>query len=267
VLLSRRTLLKQAATATALAASKGAKAKTMRVALIVKAIAFDGFAIFDPRPITSVSEAVFPGRGRDLAAAWKTRQFEYTWLRTLMGSYVDFWQLTDEALTFAGEQVGLDITPAKRVQLMDEFVNLKAWPDVLPALTALRQAGIRLAFLNNFSKFMLDANVRSAGLEGLFEEHLSTDGVRAYKPDPRAYQMGVDHFRLPPDQIAFAAFGGWDAVGAKKFGYWTYWCNRLGAPEEVLGVNPDATGSGMAELLKLLQVDSIDRAGVPSVAP
>jgi 2-haloacid dehalogenase len=114
VLLSRRTLLKQAATAAALAAARdGAKAKTVQAALIVEAIAFDGFVIFDPRPITSTSEALFPGRGQDLAGAWKTRQFEYTWLRTLMGSYVDFWQLTDEALTFAGEQMDLDITPAK----------------------------------------------------------------------------------------------------------------------------------------------------------
>jgi 2-haloacid dehalogenase len=54
---------------------------------------------------------------------------------------------------------------------------------------------------------------------------------------------------LPSDQIAFAAFGGWDAAGAKRFGYWSYWCNRLGAPEEVLGANPDATSSGLTELL------------------
>jgi 2-haloacid dehalogenase len=167
----------------------------------------------------------------------------------LMGSYVDFWQVTDEALTFAGEQLGLDITSAKRMRLMDEFINLKAWLDVLPSLTALQQAGIRLAFLNNFSKSMHDANVRSAGLQGFFEEHLSTDQVRAYKPDPRAYRMGLDHFKLPSDQIAFAAFGGWDAAGAKRFGYWSYWCNRLGAPEEVLGANPDATSSGLTELL------------------
>jgi 2-haloacid dehalogenase len=132
---------------------------------------------------------------------------------------------------------------------MNEFINLKAWPDVLPTLTGLRQAGIRLAFLNNFSKSMLDANVRSAGLQGLFEAYLSTDQVRAYKPDPRAYRMGPDHLKLPPEQIAFAAFGGWDAAGAKRFGYWTYWCNRLGATGEVLGAKPDATSSGLAELL------------------
>jgi 2-haloacid dehalogenase len=207
-----------------------------------------------------MSEFLFPGQGLNLAAAWKTRQFEYTWLRTLMGSYVDFWQVTDEALTFAGEQLGLDITAAKRTQLIDEFINLKAWPDVLPTLATLKRAGIRLAFLNNFSKSMLDANVRSAGLQGFFEAHMSTDQVRAYKPDPRAYRLGLDHFKLPADQIAFAAFGGWDAAGAKKFGYWTYWCNRLGAPREELGANPDATSSGIAELLNYVDRGGVDRS-------
>jgi 2-haloacid dehalogenase len=246
---SRRMLLRQAAAAAAIVTSHAAEADSTQTAPVIRAVAFDGFVIFDPRPITAMSETLFPGQGRELAAAWKTRQFEYTWLRTLMGSYVDFWQVTDEALTFAGEQLGLDITSAKRMRLMDEFINLKAWLDVLPSLTALQQAGIRLAFLNNFSKSMHDANVRSAGLQGFFEEHLSTDQVRAYKPDPRAYRMGLDHFKLPSDQIAFAAFGGWDAAGAKRFGYWSYWCNRLGAPEEVLGANPDATSSGLTELL------------------
>jgi len=252
MVLNRRMLMKQAATATALAAAMGAGAKANAVGRpsAVKAIAFDAFVIFDPRPIAALSETLFPGRGHELAAAWKSRQFEYTWLRTLMDSYADFWRVTDEALTFAGAQTGLDITTAQRIQLMELFLDLKAWPDVLPGLTTLRQAGIRLAFLSNFSSSMLDGNIRSAGLQGFFEEHLSTDAVRAYKPDPRAYQMGRDHFKLPPDQIAFAAFGGWDAAGAKKFGYWTYWCNRLGAPEEILGGRPDASGPGFAELLK-----------------
>jgi hypothetical protein len=41
------------------------------------------------------------------------------------------------------------------------------------------------------------------------------------KLDPRAYQMRIDAFRLPKQEILFAAFGGWDAAGAKSFGYET----------------------------------------------
>jgi len=89
---------------------------------------------------------------------------------------------------------------------------------------------------------MLDSAIKSSGLEGIFEPSLSTDRVRAYKPDPRAYQMGIDALNLKREEIVFAAFGGWDAVGAKLFGYPTFWVNRLNLPIEELGVAPDAIG-------------------------
>jgi 2-haloacid dehalogenase len=105
-----------------------------------------------------------------------------------------------------------------------------------------------MAFLSDFSAEMLDANVRSAGLHGLFEDHLSTDRVRAFKPDPRAYQMGIESFKLKREEIVFAAFAGWDAAGAKQFGYPTFWCNRLQLPTEELGAVPDGSGSSTVEL-------------------
>jgi 2-haloacid dehalogenase len=135
---------------------------------------------------------------------------------------------------------------------MQTYLTLKAWPDVLPALKALRDAGIRMAFLSNFTDAMLDAAVRNSGLEGLLEDHLSTDKVRAFKPDPRAYQMGVDAFKLPKEEIAFAAFAGWDVAGARWFGYPTFWINRLNLPVEELGVVPDGVGSGLGDLVKFV---------------
>jgi hypothetical protein len=48
--------------------------------------------------------------------------------------------------------------------------------------------------------------------------------------------MRIDAFRMPKQEILFAAFGGWDAAGAKSFGYETYWTNRLNLPVEELGI-------------------------------
>jgi 2-haloacid dehalogenase len=113
-------------------------------------------------------------------------------------------------------------------------------------------AGIRMAFLSNLTETMLDAAVKNSGLEGYFEPHLSTDRVKAFKPDPRAYQMGLDAFKLAKEEIVFAAFAGWDAAGAKWFGYPTFWVNRMSAPVEELDVMPDGIGSGMADLVKFV---------------
>jgi len=217
-----------------------------------KAVAFDGFPIIDPRPVFAKLEEMFPEKGSDLGNIWRTRQFEYTWLRTLGGRYVDFWQVSEEALVFAAKARGVDLSVARRDQLMQSWLTLKAWPDVAPALQQLKNAGIRMAFLSNLTEKMLDAAVKNSGLEGYFEQHLSTDRVKAFKPDPRAYQMGLDAFKLRKEEIVFAAFAGWDACGAKWFGYPTFWVNRLSAPVEELGVAPDGVSSGLSDLVEFV---------------
>jgi 2-haloacid dehalogenase len=222
----------------------------------IQAIAFDAFPIFDPRPVFALAEQFFPGHGTELSNAWRTRQFEYTWLRTVAQRYADFWQVTEDALRFAAQLLKLDLRQEQRQQLMEAYLELKAWPDVLPALRSLKEAGIRLAFLSNFTPRMLDAAIKSAGLEGLFEHILSTDQAQTYKPDPRAYQMAIDAFRLKLEEILFVPFAGWDAAGAKWFGYTTFWVNRLHLPGEELDVTPDATGGNLADVVMFVRSGS-----------
>jgi 2-haloacid dehalogenase len=218
----------------------------------IKAIAFDGFVITDPRPVFAKVEELFPDKGRTLNEAWRTRIFEYTWLRTVGGHYADFWHVIQDSLLVAARASRVELTIDQRDTLMQTWLALKAWPDVAPALKELKAAGIRMAFLANPTEKMLDAVVKNSNLEGFFEPHLSTDKVQVFKPDPRAYQMGCDAFKLAKEEIAFAAFAGWDAAGAKWFGYPTFWVNRMNAPVEELGAPPDGTGAGMADLVKFV---------------
>ncbi|MBB5316981.1 haloacid dehalogenase type II [Tunturibacter empetritectus] len=214
----------------------------------IKAIALDGLAVFDTRPVAALTERTFPGRGDEITALWRKQQFEYTWLRTLGRRYVDFLQVTEEALRFACRSLRLELAKADSDRLMQSYLELKAWPDALQALRALKAGGLRMAFLSNFSATMLDCAVRNSGLEGLFESHLTTDRVRAFKPDPQAYEMATSAFGLQKKEIVFAAFGGWDAVGAKWFGYPTFWVNRAQAATEELDVLPDGAGKDLNDL-------------------
>jgi 2-haloacid dehalogenase len=214
----------------------------------VRAVLFDAFPVFDPRPVASLAEAEMPGRGGELMALWRTRQFEYSWLRVAAHDYADFRQCTDDALRFAAASLDIHLTAAQHDRLMNAYFALQPWPDVPAALRTLREAGVRLGFLSNFTPAMLQASLQRSGLADMFEHVLSTDRARTFKPDPRAYQLGVDALRLPRGQIVFAAFAGWDAAGAKRFGYPTFWVNRMHAPPEELGVRPDASGASLAEL-------------------
>jgi 2-haloacid dehalogenase len=224
----------------------------------IRAVAFDGYAVFDPRPVGAVAESVAPTRGRELMAAWRTRLFEYQWLRTLGGRYVDFRQTADDALTFATKSTGIALHVEERERLLDAQLTLAAWPDAANALRSLRASGLRLAFLSNMTERMLDDGARRSGIRDAFEHVLSTDHVRAAKPDPRAYRMAVDAFGIPRDQIAFVAFAGWDAAGAAWFGYPTVWTNRLSAPAEELGGAPAVTGSDLSAVASFVGASGRD---------
>lgn len=215
----------------------------------IKAIAFDGFPVFDPRPIFGLAKKLYPDQGGALAKLWFNKIFGYTWLRTVGGHYKNFYAVIEDALVFSAESLKIDLTPERQRQLMDAWMNLEPWPDVKPALELFKRNNIRLGFLSNFTEEMLRTNAKNSDIEDAFEFYLSTDRVQAYKPSPLAYQMGATAFALPKENIAFAAFAGWDAAGAKWFGYPTVWVNRLGSPAEKLGVKPDRMGKGINELV------------------
>ncbi len=221
----------------------------------IKAVAFDAFPIFDPRPAFAVLKQQFPEKGDELQKAWFAKIFGYTWLRTTAGQYQNFTQVMEEALIFTAKSMQLQLTPEKQSAIISAFSQLPVWPDVLPALQKLRQHGIRLAFLSNMQESMLRANMRYNNIEEYFEFTLSTDAVQQYKPSPKAYQLAVDSFKLKKEEIAFAAFAGWDAAGAAWFGYPTVWVNRINSPAEELGITPAATGSNISALLTLLKVE------------
>lgn len=243
--MNRRTFIAGAAAAALAHQAAGARsARRPRFA----AIAFDGFPVLDPRPVFALAETLFPGKGMELSALWRTRQFEYQWLRALSGRYADFLATTEDALVFAARQLQLELTPEKRERLVHAYLELKAWPDAVPALRALKADGVRLAFLSNMTRPMLDGGIARSGLDGIFEHVLSTDAIRTYKPDPRAYQMALDAFGLARDAILFAPFAGWDAAGAKSFGFTTYWVNRSNAIAEELGNAADAQGRDLSAL-------------------
>jgi len=255
--MNRRTLLSTAAVGAmarvlAPAASHAARDPTIR------AIAFDAFAIFDPRPIATLAERLFPGRGNELADAWRVRQFEYQWLRVAMDRYADFWHVTEQALGFAAALLNVTVTDDARRQLMGAYLQLTAWPDAVAVLKSLEQGGLRLALLSNATPTILQAGIANAGLDGVFEHVLSTDAQRTYKPDPRAYRLAPEAFRLKVDEILFVPFAGWDAAGASSFGYRTFWVNRMGLPAEGLDFVADETGRDLDDLTNFL---SAVRAG------
>jgi 2-haloacid dehalogenase len=213
----------------------------------VRAVAFDAFVLFDPRPFASALEAAFPGRGAAVWAGFRSRLFDYGWLRALGGRYEDFWRVSEDALDAALEAENLTVTAAARASLLERWDSLPPWPDAVRGVRELSRRGLRLAVLSNWSPRMLERALARSGLKDAVRA-LSTDEARTYKPAPAAYALGPIAFGLDRREILFVAFAGWDAAGAAWFGFPTAWMNRAGAPRDRLDLDGVALATSFADL-------------------
>ena len=215
----------------------------------ISALVFDAYGtLFDVHSVTRLAEAHFPGRGASLSAAWRTKQLEYTWLRTLMGRYRDFNEVTRDALEWSLESLGLEATPAVRDALHAEYRRLAVFPEVQAALATLAGRH-RLAILSNGHPEMLEAVVDHNGLRERFRGGMvSVHAAGAFKPVPAVYRLVEEALGVPRASVGFVSSNGWDAAGAKSYGFSAYWVNRGGAPVERLGAPPDAILRSLAEL-------------------
>ncbi|MBL0768896.1 haloacid dehalogenase type II [Sphingopyxis sp. DHUNG17] len=243
----RRRVLTGTTAALAFAAAPSLRAQPLGI----RAVAFDAFPIFDPRSIAARAQDIYGEKGKALAAQWSAKLFGYSWLETAAGRYRDFRTIADAALRFTARSMQIPLDDSARTALVGAYDELAIWPDVPPALERLRAEGIRLAFLSNLGGATLEANIRRNDIAEFFETPLSTDRVQSFKPSPKAYAMALDAFGMPRENIGFAAFGGWDAVGATWFGYRTVWVNRFGVAPEQFDAAPAVTSRGIDGVLAM----------------
>ena len=213
------------------------------------ALVFDAYGtLFDVHSVARLAESLFPGKGASLSQAWRTKQLEYTWLKSLMGRYEDFNSVTAASLDWAIASQRIVAGEGAKQALVDEYRRLAMFPEV-PASLATLAAARPLAILSNGHPEMLEAVVDHNRLRDFFRGGiLSVHPAGIFKPHPSVYQIVEEALGLPRALVGFVSSNGWDAAGAKSFGFKVFWVNRAGAPVERLGVRPDATVKDLGEL-------------------
>jgi len=218
----------------------------------IKACVFDAYGtLFDVHSAVGRHRARLGENAAAVSTLWRTKQLEYTWLRSLMQRHADFWQVTADALDYALDSFGVNDS-ALRDDLLNAYLRLDCYPEVIEVLSTLKQAGMRLAILSNGSPRMLEAGAAGNGLDDLLDANLSVEAVGIFKPDPRVYQLAVDQLNVAPEQISFQSSNAWDAAGAASFGFKVAWINRFSQRRERLPDAPHAELQTLAGLPSLL---------------
>ncbi len=186
-----------------------------------------------------------------LSADWRTKQLEYSWLRAISGTYIPFWQVTQDALDWAMDNNGLHDN-ALRAKLLSVYKELPAFPEVPAMLKALKEKDVNIAILSNGSPDMLVNAVRSAGIGEYLDDVLSAEEVHIFKPHRLVYDMVWERFDVPQTEVLFASSNGWDAAGAAGYGFGTVWVNRDGKPHDRLWASPHRTLTDLSTIPDLV---------------
>lgn len=218
----------------------------------IRACVFDAYGtLFDVHSAAARCRDDLGSKADALSDIWRQKQLQYTWLRSLMGTHADFWQVTGDALGFAMAAVGLD-DPAMHRRLMDLYLQLDAYPEVPAMLRRLKHGGFVTAILSNGAPAMLEAAVESARLGDALDDVLSVEDVGIFKPDPKVYQLAADRLDVAPHEICFQSSNAWDAYAASHFGFRVVWVNRFNQPPERIPGAPDRQIGDLSPLPQLV---------------
>ena len=89
----------------------------------IRAVFFDAYGtLFDVQSLAVASAAVAPRDADGFTALWRSKQLEYSFLRTILDRYEDFWAVTGAALDYTASRYGLALAPEQRAALLDAWL-------------------------------------------------------------------------------------------------------------------------------------------------
>jgi len=139
-----------------------------------------------------------------------------------------------------------------RNELLDLYKKLSTYPEVKECLEGLKSKKIKMAILSNGTPDLLKTLVESNNIQNYFDDIMSIESVRIYKPDSKVYEMPIKKYDCKPENICFMSSNTWDVSGGGVFGYNAVWVNRSNKVFDKLSYKPKFVINNLKELLNII---------------
>ena len=191
----------------------------------IKAIIFDAYGtLFDVNSAAEKCKDKIGKKWENFSNYWRTTQLEYTWLRNLMGRHKDFWQITEDSLDKSMKVFEID--SSMKIDLLNLYKILSTFPEVKDTLNILKEKKYKLAILSNGTPSLLNELVKSNNLDNIFDDVFSIEEVKAYKPDPKVYNIPIKKYQIQKNEVAYLSANTWDVSAGGNYGFNPIWVNR-----------------------------------------
>ena len=217
----------------------------------IKAIIFDAYGtLFDVNSAAKMCKNKIGDKWENFSNYWRMTQLEYTFLRTLMDRYKDFWQITEDSLDKSMKVYKIDNSLKK--ELLNLYKKLSVFPEVKQTLIKLKKKKLKLAILSNGTPTLLNGLVNSNNLNDLFDDIFSIDEVKVYKPSSKVYELPIKKYQIKKEEIAFLSANTWDVSGGGNYGYSSIWVNRNNNIFDNLDYKPKNEVKNLNQLLDII---------------
>ena len=217
----------------------------------IKAIIFDAYGtLFDVNSAVEKCKDKIGHKWENFANYWRTTQLEYTWLRSLMNRYKDFWKITEDSLDKSMKVFNIDIS--MRNELLNLYKKLSPYPEVKKVLNNLKEKDYKIAILSNGNSSLLNELVLSNNLDNVFDDIFSIEEVKIYKPDSKVYNIPIKKYQINKEEVAFLSANTWDVSGGGNFGYNSIWVNRNKNIFDNLDYEPKNEIENLTQLLDIV---------------
>ena len=217
----------------------------------IKVIIFDAYGtLFDVNSAAEKCKNKIGEKWEPFANYWRTTQLEYTWLRSLMGRHQDFWKVTEQSLDKSMKVFQIDTS--MKDELLDLYKVLSTFPEVKETLKKLKEKNYKLSILSNGTPALLRKLVSSNNLESIFDDVLSIEEVKIYKPHPNVYNIPIKKYQIEENQFAYLSSNTWDVSAAGNFGFNAVWVNRNKNIFDNLDYKPITEINNLSDLNNLL---------------
>jgi 2-haloacid dehalogenase len=190
----------------------------------------------------------------ELTALWFSTMLHHSLVTTVTGDYQDFGKIGVAALMMVAQNEGISITQEQATTaIKTPLLSLPAHPDVKASLSALKTLGYKVVSLTNSSNAGVKTQFANAGLTEYFDERMSIEDIKVYKPDLRAYAWALKNLGVKPEEALMVAAHGWDVAGAKAAGMQTAFIARPGKALYPLAPKPDYIVKDLNELVAILK--------------
>lgn len=221
-------------------------------------LAFDVYGtLIDTRGVADFLEKKVGALAPTFMDLWRTKQLEYSFRRGLMKVYVNFSECTRNALDFTCLQLNSSLTSEEKNELMHQYTILPAFPDVKASLMKLKTADCRLIAFSNGKETDVRDLLQNAGILHFFEDVVSVDDVKTFKPDPAVYEYFLQKSNSSKSSSWLISGNSFDVIGAISAGMRSVWIKR--SPTAIFDpweIQPTGIINGLQELIRVLNSES-----------